>query len=433
MGPTTFDPQGRTLISIHLMLAAEQLRRPTLTLAKLWVELSLFYKRIELPRPKEWYAPGDSDTLTTYSPVPVCATMDGVDVKFKACVVVDVFPPGMCLGPQELKCYNINHQEPTGEARIDDRASLVVSFVVPRGGTYPITYPTSSGVSILTFSAFNRVAAQTGTVLKPYQIDLYAANGKTIKTFGLAEQVRFQLGGYELETNFVLVDDAMGVEDFLLGRNFLRSYQVLVDLTSMKIIVRAPVKPVWHHAHAQVGDTSLATPIALDSDLVLQPFERTVVKAKLITDTLEPLIFQSVAVNANIADTSLHNVVFLEGSVATVSGSGLVFVSLMNLTSNPQRVRKGTRLGHVVPVSLVYQAIPQHKLDNPKTEVKNDHLSSVKKVYEKMNHSTDFQLTSSSEFEYLSSTEPTEAGLSDREIRKRTDPELMAPIPSHRV
>ena len=27
--PTTFDPQGRTLISIHLMLAAEQL--PTLT------------------------------------------------------------------------------------------------------------------------------------------------------------------------------------------------------------------------------------------------------------------------------------------------------------------------------------------------------------------------------------------------------------------
>ena len=37
--PTTFDPQGRTLISIHLMLAAEQLRRPTLTLAKLWVEL----------------------------------------------------------------------------------------------------------------------------------------------------------------------------------------------------------------------------------------------------------------------------------------------------------------------------------------------------------------------------------------------------------
>ena len=90
--PTTFDPQGRTLISIHLMLAAEQLRRPTLTLAKLWVELSLLYQRMELSRPKKWYAPADSKTLTTYSPVPICVTMDGVDVQFEACVVVDVSP-----------------------------------------------------------------------------------------------------------------------------------------------------------------------------------------------------------------------------------------------------------------------------------------------------------------------------------------------------
>ena len=433
--PTTFDPQGRTLISIHLMLAAEQVRRPTLTLAKLWVELSVLYNRMELPRPKQWYVPGESETLTTYSPVPVCATMDGVDVKFEACVVVDVFPPGLCLGPQELKCYNINHQEPTGEARIDERASLVVSFVVPHAAPIPLRglVNTGSGVSILTFSAFNRVAARTGAVLKPYQIDLYAANGKTIKTFGLAEQVRFQLGGYELETNFVVVDDAMGVEDFLLGRNFLRSYQVLVDLTSMKIVVRAPVKPVWHHAHTQVGDASLTTPIALDSDLVLQPFERTVAKAKLVTDALEPLIFQTVALNASLSDPSLQNTIFLEDSVATVSETGTLYVSLINLTSNQQRVRCGAHLGTVVPVSLVYQAVPQN-LDataetDHKTEADNSRANFVYKVYSEMNLSTASELTSSSEFEFLSSTDPSEAGLSEREIRKRTDPDLLAPIP----
>ena len=129
------------------------------------------------------------------------------------------FPPGLCLGPQELKCFNINHQEPTGEARIDERASLVISFVVPHAAPIPLRglVDTGSGVSILTFSAFNRVAAQTGTVLKPYQIDFYVANEKTIKTFGLAEQILFQLSGYELGTNFVVVDDAMGVEDFRLG------------------------------------------------------------------------------------------------------------------------------------------------------------------------------------------------------------------------
>ena len=225
----------------------------------------------------------------------------------------------------------------------------------------------------------------------------------------------------------------MGVEDFLLGRNFLRSYQVLVDLTSMKIVVRAPVKPVWHHAHTQVGDASLNTTVALDSDLVLQPFERTVAKAKLVTDALEPLIFQTVALNASLSDPLLQNTIFLEDSVATVSETGTLYVSLVNLTSNQQRVRCGAHLGTVVPVSLVYQAVPQNldataKTDH-ETEADNGRANFVYKVYSEMNLSTASELTSSSEFEFLSSTDPSEAGLSEREIRKRTDPDLLAPIP----
>ena len=120
---------------------------------------------------------------------------------------------------------------------------------------------------------------------------------------------------------------------------------MLVDLTSVKIVVRAPVKLVWHHAYTQVGDASVATSVALDSDLVLQPFERTVVKAKVVTDDLEPLIFQNVMLNAAIADTSLQNIVFLEDSVATVSEAGHVFVSVLNLTSNQQRIRRGNPAG----------------------------------------------------------------------------------------
>ena len=93
------------------------------------------------------------------------------------------FSPGICLGPKELECYNINHQKPTGEARIDERASFVVSFEVPHTAPIPLRglIDTGSGLSILTFSAFNRVAVQTGAVLKPYQIDLYAVIGKQWK------------------------------------------------------------------------------------------------------------------------------------------------------------------------------------------------------------------------------------------------------------
>ena len=232
----TFDPSGRTLLSVHLVLASEQQIRPDLTLEKLKLELASnpAVKRISLPLPKEWYTEGEASTCTAYSPVPVHANTDSVDMKFDASVVVDVFPQGVCLGPHELRCYSISKQEPTSEARIDERASPIVSFAVPDANPIPQRgmVDTGSGVSIMTFSAFNRVALQTGVALQPHRMHLYAANGKTMKTFGIAERLRFQLGGYELETNFVVVDDAHGLEDFLLGRNFLRAYYVLVDLST---------------------------------------------------------------------------------------------------------------------------------------------------------------------------------------------------------
>ena len=46
-----------------------------------------------------------------------------------------------------------------------------------------------------------------------------------------------------------------------------------------------------------------------------------------------------------------------------------------------------------------------------------------------MNLSTESQLTSTFELEFLSSIDPTEESLSDREKRKYTDPELTASIP----
>ena len=208
----------------------------------------------------------------------------------------------------------------------------------------------------------------------PYQIGLYAANGKTFK---MGERVRFQLEGYKLVSNFVVMDDAMGVADFLFGRNFLSEYQGLVDLTSMKIVVRAPVQPVWNHAHNQEGDPTLAVPVALDHDLVLQLFECAVVKAKVVTTDLETLVFRNVVLNAAIADASLQNVdvVFSENCVATVSEKGHFCVSVMNLTSNPQRVRGDKHLGTVVPVFLVYRVVLQQLNDsNPKTEADIDRV-----------------------------------------------------------
>ena len=430
--PTSFDSTGRTIMSIRLFLVAERVHRPELTLEVLRSEIANNPRSqcVALSVPEEWKVDEDRKTNMTYhaySPVTVQASIDGVDMKFDATVVFDNFPPGVCLGPQELRCYNIERQEPTGEARIDERASLVVSFVIPDAAPLPLKglIDTGSGVSILTFSAYNRLAVQTGSFLKPCGVDLYAANGKAIKTFGIAEGIRFQ-GGYELGTNFVVVDDALGVEDFLLGRNFLRAYQVLVDLTAMKVVVRAPTRPMWYHAHAQVSDEFKKIPVALAQNVILQPFERAILKAKLLTDNLDDYAFRNVLINFATPDRVLKNSLFLEDSVATVGETGFIYVSIGNLTSNVQRIKNGTLLGNASPVLLVHEAIPQFAHEQ-NSEIKT--VDFVGKIYDEINLDTNSKYTSSSEFAFLSSTDPSEDGLSERESKKRADPDLLAPIP----
>ena len=94
--PTTFDPFGRTLISVRLVLASVRKQRHDLTLRELRLVLAAnpAYKQIEVGRPDEWYVEGVSRTLSSYAPVSVSASLDGVDMKLDACVVMDKFPPG---------------------------------------------------------------------------------------------------------------------------------------------------------------------------------------------------------------------------------------------------------------------------------------------------------------------------------------------------
>ena len=116
-------------------------------------------------------------------------------------------------------------------------------------------------------------------LLQPYGVDIYAACRKPRETSG---NTKFQLGDYQLETNFVVVEDAMGVKVFLLGRNFLQAYQVLVNLTALEVVVRASSKPLRDHAHAQVSNKTLKASVDVAQNVVLQPFERAISRAKFL-------------------------------------------------------------------------------------------------------------------------------------------------------
>ena len=155
-----------TLISIHLLLSAEQKARPNLTLAHLKEELCRNTNHTIASRPLPHFTRSDETKLAqlqevkTIAPVPIAITIDGVDMKFDAIVVLEGhFPQGLYLARQELRCYNIGVQDAQREAQIDERASLVVAFGTPLQKPIPLFGMIDTGVSILSLSAYMKNAS----------------------------------------------------------------------------------------------------------------------------------------------------------------------------------------------------------------------------------------------------------------------------------
>ena len=420
-----------TLISIHLLLSAKQKARPNLTLAQLKEELCRNTSLTIASRPLPHFTRDDETKLAqihkvkTIAPVPIAITVDGVDMKFDAIVVLEGhFPQGLYLGRQELRCYNIGVQDAQGEAQIDERASLVVAFGTTLQKPIPLfgMIDTGSGVSILSLSAYKKIAPQHELNLSPYDLELFAANGKTITTVGIAEDVSFQLGGHTLKTNFVVIADHIGSEDFLLGRNFLRTYNVLVDLAAMKVTIRDPEMPRIFKAVHEVSDQEPLFVVSAE-EVTLGPFERKVVRAKIITQQPNEFHFRNVMVHpCNIRSNSLFD---SEDTLTSVGEDGVVFLALRNQTAKEGvRIKEQTVVGKAVLTNFVFNSVPIQD----SREASKLSAEFVNQVHR------DLDLDTSSEFSsfaqnFLSSTEPSETGLSENEKRKRTDPLLLKPIP----
>ena len=350
--------------------SAEQISRLELTLAQLKEELCRITKYTIAARPLPHFTREDETKLApiqkvnTITRVPVAINVDGVDTKFDAIVVIEVhFPQGLYLGCQELRCYNIGVQDAQGKARIDGRASLVVAFGTALQEPIPLygMIDTGSGVSILSLSAYQKIASAHALSLLPYDIQLFAANGKTINTIGIAENVNLQLGGHSLSTNFIVIADHLGAEDFLLGRNFLRTYNVLVDLTAMKVTIRDPKTPRHFKPVHEVSDHEPSLVISTEK-VVLGPFERKLIRAHVITQNPNEYLFRNVMIHPS----GLHNKYSFvsEDTLTSVGPDSTVFLTVRNRTANENlTIQSKTVLGKAAPTTFVFRPIPVDQTD----------------------------------------------------------------------
>ena len=145
---------------------------------------------------------------------------------------------------------------------------------------------------------------------------------------------------------------------------------------------------------------------------------------------MEAFAFRNVVINIATPNRLLKNTKLVEYTLATVGETGLFYVSVDNLTSSAHSVKCGTVLGTAAPVRLVYHAVPQcarvHEEEGDENSKSPNDF--VNRLYTEIHLSSQSKFLSLSEFEFLPSTDPSEEGLSQREVRKLTGLHLLAHI-----
>ena len=125
-----------------------------------------------------------------------------------------------------------------GTIGLDEDSTVLIPFASSKGfAMLKGLIDTGAGPSIMGITAWKSLGLREE--LHSKHCSLVAVNGKPITTYGMANSVLFKVAGMDLETSFIIVQD-LHDEDFILGRTFIKSHDILLDLNQRKMKIRRP-------------------------------------------------------------------------------------------------------------------------------------------------------------------------------------------------
>ena len=209
--------------------------------------------------------------------------VDGVHIKTRVAVVLQgQLKEGIVLSREQLRCWSVRERpESMGTVDIDDNALVELRFPSSEGKEILLRglIDTGAGLSLMTLEAWKRISTQERYPIRNLPIHLMATNGLSIRTYGIVENVELMLAGFTLKANFILID-AVDDQDFILGRTFLKKYDILVDLRNWKLTIRDPYMENLEAPILQVGNEPPVDVLVVEH-VILKTGETMMIKLQL--------------------------------------------------------------------------------------------------------------------------------------------------------
>ncbi len=174
-----------------------------------------------------------------FGAVQIGLKVDFIEIVTTAWVVLDdEFIGQTFVGKNELSLRAVGPQTGVRSSVIDQNATMKVQIVGRQGQSVELHGMLDTGAEVSVISAESR--QKLGAVpLKPWVVPKRMANDQPIRVLGITDELQMNLNGLQLPVPFIVVEH-LGEDDFLLGRTFIRDFDVLTDLRHYNILVRDP-------------------------------------------------------------------------------------------------------------------------------------------------------------------------------------------------
>ena len=186
--------------------------------------------------------------------------------------------------------------------------------------------------------------------LIPTNLRLAAANRGAIYVAGRTLLMVLHMGGRDLWMSFLVVENLNDADQFILGRDFARNFDVMIDLNNGLIRIKNPDRKYVKKPIKRIITDENKVPIFLDRKVKLQPGQALVAIFRMrnlnsLSDSKQVCL---------VPNPNSQSSVIL-GRSFSVTRNGLCVSVLLNTLDTTVSIQRGKKLGYALPMRTDYE------------------------------------------------------------------------------
>ena len=296
----------------------------------------------------------DNRYTEAYGPHEVMLNIDGINIYTKTMITCDEDLIGQIyVGKEELKVRSIGHcamlEEDAMHIGTEADVSAHVLDISGKKTQLRGLLDTGAVLSVIPIETWERMGFNKIDLIDS-RIRLSAANKGALRVLGRTPIIALNLGERNLWMSFLVVENLDESDHLILGRDFIRNFDVAIDLNNAMFRIRNPdrryaIKPV-----NLIMANETKAPVFLSRRVRLKANEAAIVSLRMKNyNELSDNKLVCIVPNPNSQSAAVL------GRSFSITKSGLCVSVLLNTLDIAITIQRGRKLGYALPVKTRYE------------------------------------------------------------------------------